>query len=434
MIENEIFWYIVNFMATTIEELVLVKIFDIYSKRKRNTSIVYSLIFIPIIMVQIFDFYGLDSNIKMAIILLIDFIYCMYCYENKVLKTILLSGLYWMISMGMDLLAFSVVNVLNSNSNATIMMNFNFYRLEFIGFSKFMLVMSVVALKKLNIKSELSIKQYLSVFVPITANIIFIIVMWSFVYKYIPNNTHINYIVLVLSGLLIFSNISIITIINSIVRDKQLKIENQKIKEKIDIQYNYYLSLKKEQEKIDKFRHDMKNHLICIKNLAKTEESEKYIEKINFEINQNTVDFNTGSPILDIIFYEKSLICIDKKIEYQFDVDYSKCEFIDVIDTCSIFSNLLDNAIEACDKITQGKRFISIKGNKINNFFVIKCENSKINDILYEGKNIATDKENKDLHGIGLKSIRDSFEKYDGVINIEISDEKFTLSGFLIEN
>ena len=434
MIENEIFWYIVNFMATTIEELVLVKIFDIYSKRKQNTSIVYSLIFIPIIMVQIFDFYGLDSNIKMAIILLIDFIYCMYCYENKVLKTILLSGLYWMISMGMDLLAFSVVNVLNSNSNATIMMNFNFYRLELIGFSKFMLVMSVVALKKLNIKSELSIKQYLSVFVPITANIIFIIVMWSFVYKYIPNNTHINYIVLVLSGLLIFSNISIITIINSIVRDKQLKIENQKIKEKIDIQYNYYLSLKKEQEKIDKFRHDMKNHLFCIKNLAKTEESEKYIEKINFEINQNTVDFNTGSPILDIIFYEKSLICIDKKIEYQFDVDYSKCEFIDVIDTCSIFSNLLDNAIEACDKITQGKRFISIKGNKINNFFVIKCENSKINDILYEGKNIATDKENKDLHGIGLKSIRDSFEKYDGVINIEISDEKFTLSGFLIEN
>ena len=434
MIENEIFWYIVNFMATTIEELVLVKIFDIYSKRKQNTSIVYSLIFIPIIMVQIFDFYGLDSNIKMAIILLIDFIYCMYCYENKVLKTILLSGLYWMISMGMDLLAFSVVNVLNSNSNATIMMNFNFYRLELIGFSKFMLVMSVVALKKLNIKSELSIKQYLSVFVPITANIIFIIVMWSFVYKYIPNNTHINYIVLVLSGLLIFSNISIITIINSIVRDKQLKIENQKIKEKIDIQYNYYLSLKKEQEKIDKFSHDMKNHLICIKNLAKTEESEKYIEKINFEINQNTVDFNTGSPILDIIFYEKSLICIDKKIEYQFDVDYSKCEFIDVIDTCSIFSNLLDNAIEACDKITQGKRFISIKGNKINNFFVIKCENSKINDILYEGKNIATDKENKDLHGIGLKSIRDSFEKYDGVINIEISDEKFTLSGFLIEN
>ncbi len=75
MIENEIFWYIVNFMATTIEELVLVKIFDIYSKRKQNTSIVYSLIFIPIIMVQIFDFYGLDSNIKMAIILLIDFIY-----------------------------------------------------------------------------------------------------------------------------------------------------------------------------------------------------------------------------------------------------------------------------------------------------------------------------------------------------------------------
>lgn len=431
MIENQIFWYIVNLLATTIEELVLVKLFDIYSKRKRKNFTIYSLLLIPIMTVQIFDFFGLDSNIKLLIILIIDFIYCMYCYENKVFKTILISGLYWMISMGIDLLAFSAVNAFNLNSNAINIMNSTVYRLELIVFSKIMLIAAVIILRKLNLKSGLTIKQYISILIPMAANILFIVVIWSFVYKYIPNNIQINYVVFILSVLLIFSNISILTIMNNIIKENKLKIENEKIREKIDMQYNYYLSLKKEQDKVAKFRHDIKNHLLCIKNLNTTKESNEYIEKINLEINQNIVDFNTGNAILDVIFYEKSIICIDKKIEYKFNVDYSKCEFIDVIDTCSIFSNLLDNAIEACDKIDEGKKSIEIKGHIANEFFVIKCENTKVNDVLYIGENIITDKEDKEFHGIGIKSIRESFEKYEGDINIEVLDNKFIFKGFI---
>lgn len=431
MIENQIFWYIVNLLATTIEELVLVKLFDIYSKRKRKNFTIYSLLLIPIMTVQIFDFFGLDSNIKLLIILIIDFIYCMYCYENKVFKTILISGLYWMISMGIDLLAFSTVNAFNLNSNAINIMNSTVYRLELIVFSKIMLIASVIILRKLNLKSGLTTKQYISILIPMAANILFIVVIWRFVYKYIPNNIQINYVVFILSVLLIFSNISILTIMNNIIKENKFKIENEKIREKIDMQYNYYLSLKKEQDKVAKFRHDIKNHLLCIKNLNTTKESNEYIEKINLEINQNIVDFNTGNAILDVIFYEKSIICIDKKIEYKFNVDYSKCEFIDVIDTCSIFSNLLDNAIEACDKIDEGKKFIEIKGHIANGFFVIKCENTKVNDVLYIGENIITDKEDKEFHGIGIKSIRESFEKYGGDINIEVLDNKFIFKGFI---
>ena len=194
MIENQIFWYIVNFIATTIEELVLVRMFDIYSKRKRQNLTIYLLLLIPIMTVQIFDFYGVDSNIKLLIVLIIDFIYCMYCYDSKIIKTILISGLYWMISMGIDLLAFSAVNAFNLNSNATDIMNSTLYRLELIIFSKIMLMASVVILRKLNLKGGLNIKQYISILIPIVANILFIVVIWSFVYKYIPNNIHINYI------------------------------------------------------------------------------------------------------------------------------------------------------------------------------------------------------------------------------------------------
>ena len=72
-------------------------------------------------------------------------------------------------------------------------MNSTLYRLELIIFSKLMLIASVVVLRKLNLKKELTRKQYLSVLIPISANIIFIVVIWSLVYKYIPNNMQINY-------------------------------------------------------------------------------------------------------------------------------------------------------------------------------------------------------------------------------------------------
>lgn len=155
-----------------------------------------------------------------------------------------------MISMGIDLLAFSFVNVFNLNSNATDIMNSTLYRLELIIFSKLMLMASVVVLRKLNLKKELTRKQYLSVLISISANIIFIVVIWSLVYKYIPNNMQINYIGLILAVLLIFSNISILKITNNIVKENQLKFENEKLREKIDIQYNYYLNLKKNKKKL----------------------------------------------------------------------------------------------------------------------------------------------------------------------------------------
>ena len=88
---------------------------------------------------------------------------------------------------------------------------------------------SVVVLRKLNLKKELTRKQYLSVLIPISANIIFIVVIWSLVYKYIPNNLQINYIGLILAVLLIFSNISILKITNNIVKENQLKFENEKL-------------------------------------------------------------------------------------------------------------------------------------------------------------------------------------------------------------
>ena len=63
----------------------------------------------------------------------------------------------------------------------------------------------------------------------------------------------------------------------------------------------------------------------------------------------------------------------------------------------------------------------------MNNFYIIKIENSKTNKIKKLNGDFLTDKKDKFLHGIGLKNIKLALEKYNGEITIEPSEDKFIL-------
>ncbi|MEG2458070.1 MAG: GHKL domain-containing protein, partial [Bacilli bacterium] len=100
---------------------------------------------------------------------------------------------------------------------------------------------------------------------------------------------------------------------------------------------------------------------------------------------------------------------------------------IDMIDISSIFSNLIDNAIEACKKINDNnrERYITIKSTFINGYLVVRCENSKINKILFKDNKILTSKNDKFIHGIGIESIKSSVKKYNGELKVKNYELKF---------
>ena len=91
-----------------------------------------------------------------------------------------------------------------------------------------------------------------------------------------------------------------------------------------------------------------------------------------------------------------------------------------MMDLCVIFSNALDNAIEACDKILDDSKdkYISVNVTYINSFCFIKIENF-LGYFLFFPKNF--------MHGIGLKNIKDTVYKYNGEIKIEFDDDKFVI-------
>ncbi|HDF2797378.1 TPA: sensor histidine kinase [Clostridioides difficile] len=198
--------------------------------------------------------------------------------------------------------------------------------------------------------------------------------------------------------------------------------------EKISSMKNeYYKNIESKQLKIELLNHDMKNHISCIEGMYENNINIRpYLNNIKNTIRNNNI-YHTGNVTLNIILNDKKDLCDKYNINLIALIDFSKCKFINDIDICDIFSNILDNAIEACNKVTLDYKEIILRGNVINDFYIIKAENTKMNDILIKDSNILTDKIDTLKHGFGIKSIKKSVDKYDGTCVIEHNKNRFTM-------
>ena len=100
-------------------------------------------------------------------------------------------------------------------------------------------------------------------------------------------------------------------------------------------------------------------------------------------------------------------------------------------DMCTIISNLLNNAIEACKKC-KGEKSISLIITKEIDYIKIKTINSaETTNLAYNGKALKTSKKDKAKHGIGTQIINDLAIMYDGETDYKLKDNKFTATVFL---
>ena len=212
----------------------------------------------------------------------------------------------------------------------------------------------------------------------------------------------------------------------------EMKKENEeRIKEKqaynrLETKNDYYEKVEESQNQIRRLYHDMNNHLYNIQMMNKSsEDASDYIVSLQNELKEARKTRVSGNSLFDIIVDEKMNICQSKGIDFKIDVDSKNTGFIKNMDMSSILANILDNAIEACDKMTSNKKYIKLTSMWADDMFVIICENSKENEVKKIGDRFITDKLNKSEHGIGIKSVEKSVKNYDGNMMIFCDDNLF---------
>lgn len=193
-------------------------------------------------------------------------------------------------------------------------------------------------------------------------------------------------------------------------------------------QKNHYEYLENREKETKKFRHDLKSHMEMISSLAKERQYDRmnaYLEQMNIRIDDfgNVVTVQNG--IVDAIinqYYAKAQECgVSMEVRGRFPVDCA----IDAFDLCTIFSNVLSNALEAA-KETEEKS-ISVECVYTDMVIMIIVSNSYKPDVTNGSGQWRTKKHDLDYHGYGLENIKDSVAKYKGGLDIETKDNIFTL-------
>lgn len=207
----------------------------------------------------------------------------------------------------------------------------------------------------------------------------------------------------------------------------QLKLKLKLLEQQSDLQYEYYKDQEEKYNESVKILHDVNKHLDMIKEiyeLDKANEAKKYTNEIKQILQPLILKEYTTNPILNIILNDKKRCATLHNIEFKMEIGNIDLSFMELAEISTVFGNLLDNAIEACDMVFGKLKFINMKLDTYNDFIVIHVSNTSNKIIKWDnGKPISNKGKN---HGIGLLNVESVIKKYNGSILLEEENGVFS--------
>lgn len=232
-----------------------------------------------------------------------------------------------------------------------------------------------------------------------------------------------NIATIVSISFLLLANIIIYIIYEHAEKSNQKLIELELVNQKNDIDMQYLNLIEKKNETMNIMAHDYKNHLITISDMSNSNEIKEYINNMSGEISKYSQMAKTQNKLLDVILSKYSDLCDDKGILFKTEIMSENLKFINSYDISALFNNMLDNAVEAAVTSSEKSIYIEI-ANSLNSYHKIVVINSCDNEPYSKEGKLITKKKNKEVHGLGTKSIKKIVKKYHGEMNWEYDNVK----------
>lgn len=415
-------------LSEIIYTLTVYKIINVFFTNKKINS-VYEKILYAIFNIAIVVVY-LKFNIPLLtivanfifILLLLSLIYD-DTFKRKAIVTILII-FFLLIS---DILLFMIfINVVNENilqKNSF----FDIYVVFIVNMIRYLFVLIVINFYKIRI--EKNIPLIFSLPIALTAVISMVITINMFL---VINGN--NYKFIYINITLIF----IVCIVSIYIFNKMVNVMSENARQKILIKQSEYYEKKIEADRKNindtrKIKHDMKNHMYAIKNMAKNNMSKDiitYTNDILGKIEGEKVYINTGNYLIDGILNVKFEEIKNQGIDFKYDVKIPEGIKLPEFEVITILGNLLDNAIEGVKSIKDNRYievFISYKDSNL----LIKIVNTFDGLVIKDNKGFISRKGEKAYHGIGLENVREQVEKSNGYMNIDTGNYMFTVDLFI---
>lgn len=240
-----------------------------------------------------------------------------------------------------------------------------------------------------------------------------------------------------LSTIVIAALLMLVNFIVFFLYDQLLKMFNEKhnaeLINQINAEYKNQLEIMyQSQSRIRFLKHDIRNHIYKMQNLLsenKLKELEEYFSETQEYIKIQNLYVSSGNSDIDSLLNYKLYQAENIGVKFETEIKLPEQIEINSFDLNIVIGNLLDNAIEALNKTEDKNLEIIIKYNKgvIN----IKIKNTFDGIVL---NNLLTRKESKDNHGLGLLSIQNVLDKYNGLLKTQYDDKWFEASVIMYES
>jgi hypothetical protein len=227
---------------------------------------------------------------------------------------------------------------------------------------------------------------------------------------------------------LLFINFFVFYLYDNISTQQKEKFEKLLISNQ-NTYYTKQLNLMKSSlESLRSFRHDMRNHLILLNSLVEEneyDEASKVISQITGAIDVKNEYAQSGNITVDSILNFNLQEAINKGISVSLELNIPERLNITPFDMSVILGNLLDNAINASSRLEKDKR-LDLKIDYKRGRLFINLSNTYNGILNYKGDKLITSNKDKEAHGIGMKNINAVLDKYDGVMEIDHTENIFT--------
>lgn len=188
----------------------------------------------------------------------------------------------------------------------------------------------------------------------------------------------------------------------------------------------YYQTLSGKDEEVRKFRHDIKNHMLCVESLlaeGEYEDAKRYIAGMRDAFRETEVKYQTGNGLVNAIVNDVAEKYAGVVLGWKGSLP-RKMQ-IENPDLCVIFSNVLDNAFCAASGCKDGGK-VDVSVQTVGNSLKIVVENTMCKPIEEKQGKYITQKEDKKNHGFGILNVRERVCANGGEARFSYTDTEFT--------
>ncbi len=213
--------------------------------------------------------------------------------------------------------------------------------------------------------------------------------------------------------------------------------ENYELKEalelsnlKNELELDYYNKMKTSIAETRKLNHDISNVITVVKAIVdksdgkNKEQADAIIKELSHTLENNKIKTFCNNELVNIILQKKYDVMKENKIEFSCNLDISDDINIKNFDLCRLFTNIIDNAIDAClNSKNKNKLFIVLSSKTEKNSITIDCANYCDN---YTQKGLKKLISTKPNHiGFGIEIINSIAQSYYGNFTYNFKDNTF---------